>query len=386
MSVAEQKVDAPAKKKPRQREYNWLTPRFWHGMRLGPWLRLLSEHRFSISPSRLPMALAITYFAAHNSLLHRVQEALYGREINSRQLEHPPLFVIGHWRSGTTMLHEMMVLDERHNSPTTYECFVPSHFLLTAKYVTRWCNWALPSKRPMDNMAVGWNKPQEDEFALCNLGIPSPYETMAFPNHPPAHPEYLDLKSLTPAQREEWKAALAWFLRRVSFNDSRRIVLKSPPHTARISTLLEMFPDAQFVHIVRNPYEVYASTDRLWRSFYDVQGLHVARYRGLQEYILDSLERMYNAFEQDRHLLKPNQLHEVRYEDLVQEPVEQMQALYDHLELGGFEAMLPRLQSYLQGTRNYQTRTKKDGLPDLVRTDIASRWGQFFERFGYTFE
>ncbi len=381
MAVAEKMEVRPRKK--RQREYDWLTPRFWHGMRLLPWLRLLVRHRFSISPSRWPMTVAITFFAAIHSVLYRVQEALIGGHARSTEIRVPPLFVIGHWRSGTTMLHELMVLDERHNSPTTYQCFAPSHFVLTAKFVTRWFNWLLPAKRPMDNMAAGWMKPQEDEFALCNLGIPSPYLTMAFPNHPPQYPQYLDLKALAPAEREKWKEALRWFLQRLTLQDPRRIVLKSPPHTARVATLLEMFPDAQFIHIVRDPYEVYSSTDRLWHSLYQVQGLHVPRFEGLHEYILDSLDRMYTAFEADRHLLGPNQLYEVRYEDLVQSPVEQMRAIYEHLGLGGFEEMLPRLQRYLEGVRDYQTRTTTDTLAENTRSDIAHRWGRFFQRFGY---
>lgn len=385
MSVAESKADSRSHRTKWRSEYNWTTPRFWHGMRLRPWLRMLSGHRFRVSPTRLPMAAVITFFAFHNSVLRRLQEALYGRRADAIDLE-PPLFVIGHWRSGTTMLHELMVLDPRHTSPTTYACFEPGHFLLTQGIVTRWFSWILPTKRPMDNMATGWLKPQEDEFALCNLGIPSPYETMAFPNDPPAHPEYLDLKSLSDERRAEWKATLQSFLRRVTVGDPRRIVLKSPPHTARVSTLLEMFPDARFIHIVRDPYEVYASTDRLWRSLQQVQGLQVPRHEGLEEYIFDCLERMYGAFEQDRQLIPPRQLYEVRYEDLVQNPIEQLRAIYDHLELGGFDEVLPRLEQYQQETRGYRTRTSTKGLPEQTRQKIAQRWGRFFARHGYAFE
>src|SRR5687768_18104609 len=44
-----------------------------------------------------------------------------------------------------------------------------------------------------------------------------------------------------------------------------RSILKSPPHTCRVPTLLRLFPDARFVHIVRDPYAVYPSTLHLWR-------------------------------------------------------------------------------------------------------------------------
>ena len=57
----------------------------------------------------------------------------------------------------------------------------------------------------MDNMLAGWDRPQEDEFALCMLGQPSPYLTIAFPNQAPKCPEYLDLQKLSPKALASWK-------------------------------------------------------------------------------------------------------------------------------------------------------------------------------------
>ena len=135
----------------------------------------------------------------------------------------------------------------------------------------------------MDAMKVDWNKPQEDEFALCLMGAPSPYLTIAFPNNPPNDPEALDLDGLPPRELAYWKRRFVGFLKRLTFRDPRRLVLKSPTHSCRIPTLLELFPDAQFVHIVRNPYVVFPSTVNLWKSLYEVQGLqfpHLPRARG----------------------------------------------------------------------------------------------------------
>jgi hypothetical protein len=151
-------------------------------MTLGVWLRFAAANGFRISPTRWPMALGITIVSLFNSVLWLVQTALLGRRIERSKMEHPPIFIIGHWRSGTTYLHELLVLDDRFAYPTTYECFAPSHFLISNWLVARYMKFLLPQKRPMDNMAAGWHLPQEDEFALCNLGLGSPYKTMAFPN------------------------------------------------------------------------------------------------------------------------------------------------------------------------------------------------------------
>ena len=85
-------------------------------------------------------------------------------------MKAPPIFILGHWRTGTTLLHEFMIRDERFGYPTTYECMDPNHFLLTEGLFTRWLNFLVPTHRPMDNMKAGFDRPQEDEFALCMLG------------------------------------------------------------------------------------------------------------------------------------------------------------------------------------------------------------------------
>lgn len=114
-----------------------------------------------------------------------VAKGLYGTIPENTQLKQPPVFIIGHWRTGTTLLHELLILDPRHNFPNTYQCLEPNHFLLTEKFFKSYFNFLLPTRRPMDNMEAGWDKPQEDEFALCMMGQPSPYLDVAFPNNPP---------------------------------------------------------------------------------------------------------------------------------------------------------------------------------------------------------
>ena len=62
---------------------------------------------------------------------------------------------------------------------------------------------------------------------------------------------------------EAWRRTLYRFLQRITFRNPKRLVLKSPPHTCRIRLILEMFPDARFVHIHREPYVIYQSTRHL---------------------------------------------------------------------------------------------------------------------------
>lgn len=363
------------------RDRFWI-PRFWDGINVTGWVRLLARNRFRIAPSRIPMALVITLLAVFNSLLGLIQAVLFGRRIAKTRIEGDPIFIVGHWRSGTTLLHELLVLDPRHTFPNTYACFAPNHYLLTRRTFPTVFSFLLPDRRPMDNMPAGWDRPQEDEFALCAMGVPSPYfTTMAFPRERTQDEAYLTLETLSPRRLARWKKSFVWFLRCVTLADPKRIVLKSPAHTGRIRVLLELFPKARFVHIVRDPYVLFASTVNLWRRLYQDQRLQGRDYDGLEERVFRTFDRMYAAFERDRPLIPPSQLSEVRYEDLVRDPIGQMRRIYDELALGGFEEARPAMEGFLQSQSGYK-KNRYEISPE-TRAEIARRWSRFFAQYDY---
>jgi hypothetical protein len=125
-----------------------------------------------------------------------------------------------------------------------------------------------------------------------------------------------------PAELDRWKQTLRRFLAMLAVRDPRRPVLKSPPHTARVGVLADMFPESRFLHVVRDPFVVIPSTLRLWKSLHDVQSLQVERGATLEEYVFAAFAEMHDAFERDRATLPADRLHEVRYEELVADPVE----------------------------------------------------------------
>ncbi|MGC3971168.1 MAG: sulfotransferase [Pirellulales bacterium] len=238
----------------------------------------------------------------------------------------------------------------------------------------------MPSRRPMDNMPMGWDRPQEDEFALCNLGIPSPYLTIAFPNRPPAYEEYLTL-DVSEAERTRWKNALHRFLQKVTFLTGKRLIIKSPPHTARVRTLLEMFPDARFIYIVRDPYVLFPSTVHLWKRLYETHGLQVPNFAGLEEHVLKTFTRIYERFEADRALIPADRLYEVRYEDLVADARGRMAEIYRQLELGDYTKVQPAIEKYLAENADYQTN--RYSLSGDQRQAVSTRWRPFIEKYGY---
>ena len=374
--------------------YPWWVCRIWNGMDVPTLFGLLARNRFAVTPSagRIHIAVSAVIFSFMNSLLNALQRLFYGRRIAEVKLE-PPIFIIGHWRSGTTFLHELLTRDPDLAAPSTYECFNPGHFHLSARVFTR-LDYLIPGTRPMDDMKMSWDNPQEDEFALLNMGVPSPYEELAFPNHRKRSAPFLRLDEFSPRQRARWEATFTTFLKSVTLARIKktgvapRLVLKSPPHTARLAALSEMFPDAKFIHIVRNPAEVFPSSVRTWLSLFEVQGCQTPRAQALsngapsiEDYVLSTFNELYRDFPQARSAISPSRFCELRYEDLIADPLAQLERIYEHLELGRFKDARPHFASHLAAVRNYRP-SRQQMAPD-EQSEVRRRWAPFFETYGY---
>lgn len=364
--------------------YGWITPRFWHGMLPWDFWKLVFKNGCRASFRGWMTFITITGLGLFHAIGKLVNQIAVGIRIRNAHADQPPLFVLGHWRSGTTLLHELLIRDARHVYPTTYECFAPHHFLVTEPWLTPLIGWLLPKKRPMDNVATGWDRPQEDEFALCSLGLPTPYRCWAFPQHGPTDSEWLTLEKVSDADRHRWGTALRRFVGALSVKRAGRVILKSPPHTARIRTILEHFPDARFVHISRNPEKLFPSTVRLWKSLCDVQSLqsYQPHYDWIEDEVFTNLTRMYEAYDRDRPLIPEGRLVELSYEDLVADPKASLAAVYEGLDLGDFAKHAePGVDEYLAEEKDY--KTNRFELPDDVKAKIAERWSAYAERWGY---
>jgi hypothetical protein len=66
----------------------------------------------------------------------------------------PPLFVLGHWRSGTTHLHNLLCLDERAGYTTTFQTVFPNHLFGFHKPLIWLMRLLMPKTRPVDNVPL----------------------------------------------------------------------------------------------------------------------------------------------------------------------------------------------------------------------------------------
>jgi omega-hydroxy-beta-dihydromenaquinone-9 sulfotransferase len=370
-----------ASKSPNPAARQW-APRVWEGSDFFAWLRLLARNRFAVQPKYLYIAAIVTVVSFVQTLLRWLQFGLHGERIRRTPLPEAPIFVLGHWRTGTTLLHELLMLDDRHATPTTLQCFEPCHFLLSRGFVEKYANFILPEKRSMDNMAQGWARPQEDEFALALLGAPSTYTDFAFPVSPPLDPGSLTLEGLAPRDRKRWKRIFAQLIRTIQYADPRRLVLKSPPHTARVPVLLELFPQAKFVHLVRDPVTLFASTVNLWMSVGEKHGFQTpVRNAALEAKVFREFRTIHASYEAAKAAIPAGNLVELRYEEFVKDLVGNMRKVYEGLGLDGFEAVRPKLEEYVARNKGYETN--KYTITDEQRAKIVAEWGDIMREQGY---
>jgi hypothetical protein len=328
------------------------------------------------------MTLLVGGCAVTSSGMAWLQKCLMNRKIEATQLTEPPVFVIGHWRSGTTLLHEMLCLDEQFAWPSTFECFVPAFHHIGKPLLQPLIRMLMPSRRPMDSMPAGPELPQEDEFALVGMGAPTPYYRIAFCREDPPFVEMLNLKNASADQISELRDALTWFYKSVTFGRQKRLVLKSPTHTGRIGHLARWFPGARFVHITRHPHKVFPSTIHLWKSLDSVQGYQLpADDHRMMQMVNQWYCEMYDGYFEQVGEIESQNIVQVRFEDLIDNPLAEIESIYQTFGLNGFDQMKPRLEAFWSQRSSH--RSNKTRLTEETRKLIDHHWSRYMEAFGY---
>ena len=185
------------------------------GMTLGDWWALLRRHRFAIDLRHSPRALVQTAISASNSVNARIERWRFGRQIEAARVE-APLFILGHYRSGTTHLHNLLALDPQFAAPNLFQVLNPHTFLTTERWAAPVANSLIVRRRYQDEMAQGVGMPSEDEFATCTMTGLSPYMGWCFPGDGADYDRYLTFRNAQESEVGRWKHALTTFLKKLT--------------------------------------------------------------------------------------------------------------------------------------------------------------------------
>ena len=326
--------------------------------------------------------LAALITAAARAPLSMAEQVWYGRTV-SRLNMPPPVFIIGHWRSGTTHLANLICQSPQFGTVTPVASGLPHNLLTLGKWLKPWLENKIPSDRLIDRVAVTPGSPQEDEFGLANMVNTSFLHALYFPGNFEEnwnHGIFADNWSTN--QLVKWKEAHSRYLRKVYLDQGRRpIVVRNPAYTCRIPLLRALWPGAKFIHIYRNPYDVFPSMKNYFQKLLPVLALQEYEQIDIERVILSTFQKILQAVIHDQQQLSEHEFIEISYENLRHEPLSTMEEVFKQLELPGLEASRPYFENYLDGIRAYK---KNEYQQDILEMDlIKTQWGDIIEHYGY---
>jgi hypothetical protein len=294
-----------------------------------------------------------------------------------------PVFIIGHWRSGTTHLHNLMGQSPRFGHISPLASGLPDQLLTLATWLRPTLERALPEDRHVDRVAVTPDSPQEDEIPLASQQLLSIFHALYFPRHFEAEARRgVFFEGCTEREVRRWSETMCTFLEKVSIHQGGRpLLVKNPVYTARMARLRSIWPEARFVHIHRNPYEVFASTLHYYRRMWADLALQPFDHVDLEAFVLETYRRLYAQYDRDAAEVPDDRLIDVSFEDLEARPLDVLRAIHARLGLEGWDETQPRVEAYLDQLGGY--RKNRFDYPTGLVERVDASWGDYVTRWGY---
>lgn len=277
------------------------------------------------------------------------------KKLKETPFKEPPVFIIGFWRSGTTLLHNLMCCDPRAGYTTTFQIVFPHSTITQAGWLKKLTNFLLPENRPFDNVSMDMDFPQEEEYGMTAMQPDSLYNIFTFPR---------DFDSIVknefytgrfePDQLKKWQQNYMRLIIKAMINTSgERYISKNPCNLGRVDLLLSMFPGARFIFIFRNPYQVAESLYRFILAIFPGTQLQKVPDDFNREKIVKLYTEIMNQYFLSRPAIPQGQLIEIKMEDMVRDKLRYLERIYIDLKISGFEHARPHFEDYLSKISDY---------------------------------
>ena len=347
------------------------------------WLRLKKENK--IAPSKKKMARKITLFVILSAPFRWFQSILIAARLKRISFkDNPPLFVIGHWRSGTTHLHYLLAQDKRFVYLDSFQAFFFRVAFVSKGIMRPILAYLMPSTRLQDNVKIDAHSPQEEEHPLTNLTEKSGMQIFFFPKNRSYFDKYNVFEGTTKKEIKDWKKVYLKMLKQISLfqGKKKQLLLKNPHNTGRVKILLELFPNAKFLFIHRNPYEVYSSTKFLYEKAVKTQFLQEFSEKEIEERIIYCYEKSMQKYLEDKHLIPEGSLFEISFNELETQPINSLEKIYSNLNISDFNKNKTNFKAYLNTVKSYK-KNQLTEIPPEVKDEINTRWKFAFDNWKY---
>ena len=311
------------------------------------------------------------------------QERKYKKLLADKPMENDPLFILGHWRSGTTFVHNIFAQDKHFGYTTTYQTVFPHYVMALQGFFKPTMGWLMPDKRPTDNMELAPDLPQEEEFAINNSCPFNYYNFWFFPEKMNEYCDrYLTFKAITPKEEQAFKDNFEKLVKISLWNtNGTQYLSKNPPHTGRLKTMSELFPNAKYIFLMRNPYTVFESTRNFYTNTIKPLELHSIPLEQMEQNILRNYMELYRAYKEQKKYVPEGNVYEVKFEDIEQDALGITEKIYHDLNIPGWEEARPAIEKYIGGKKGYK-KNKYNYDPRTVEL-VNQHWGEVLDEWGY---
>ena len=334
----------------------------------------------------VPKLIAIIIVNLINYPFRSYERLFINSKYYKKTIDHSPIFIIGHWRSGTTHLHNLLCQDQQMAYTTTYQSVFPDTlFNKLGRFLFRGFSILLiPGTRKGDNVTLGASLPQEEEFAL---GAKTPicfYFFWMFPaNMIQYYNNFIRFNNIDLNQLETWKTDYKLLIKKAIKNtNKKRYLSKNPPNTGRIRVLLEMFPNAKFIHIHRNPIEVFLSTQNFYNKMLPPLQLQSISKEGIDLNIQRVYKKIMSDYLNQKELIPSGNLIEVSYDELEENPTAILNKIYETLNFDNYDLASKNFESYIDKLKSYKKNTHKINKNQL--DILLKEWGFTMELYNYS--
>jgi len=322
------------------------------------------------------------FISSITTALSYIDEWRYRTLSKNLEIKKDPIYILGHWRSGTTLLHNLLCCHKDISYPTTYHMVFPNNLFFLNGLIKGIMRLLMPKKRLVDRVELNVDFPQEEDFGLGHEAGYSFYYWFHFPNdYQRITDENLTLNLKDKQKVEEYKQAYKRFVKRALLNvGGEQYIAKNPPNMARIPFLLDLFPDSRFVYIDRNPYEVLMSTFKFHKGFLRTLQLQEVDDETLWKFIIQTYVLTYTIYQDEKHLIPAKNLLELKYEDLVSDPGDIYKSL-NHELFSDLEPDETKLNKLIQKHTNHKANPYNFEKEYIDR--VNSELGSIIEQQGY---
>jgi hypothetical protein len=311
--------------------------------------------------------------------LRLIELFVFDKRIKQHQLVEDPIFVLGYWRSGTTHLQNLLNKNTNHTTNTLFRFLFSDIYYLTEAWLKPPLNWLFKVFRvpyALQRKLWDFDLSAELDCSLCTFSstsaytwgqiFPQKFQKLTFP--------FLQMDNHLLAK--QWIEDYDFLIRKLSYyQKNKRVIVKSPGDISRVHLLLNKYPNAKFVYIHRHPIDVFHSNRYLWKVIQNETSFQKITQAQMDKYIIQTYKLIISKYLENRKCLASNQLIEISFHQLQNEPLTTLKQIYTQLELGNLE--LKEIKLFLEKNKSYKTNSYITS--SVLEKRLKTEWQFAFE-------